>query len=155
MPLVLKFPHQTPHTSLMSPTQILRELQPKHLHGDMVQRHSLRVCKGQEGGGQGDISFTESPLNGFHTSHAAFVLSPHPVHDCVAQLQSPLHCRRGGKRLCAEWMMAAPTRVNQGCRFSSAVCQKMLTAGPFLLLYPCKSLNSNGIPFKILMVWSL
>lgn len=80
MPLVLEFAHQTPHTSPMSPAQTFREIQPKHFHGDTVQNNSLRVCKGQEGGGQGGISFIDSPLNGFHTSHTASVPSPHPVH---------------------------------------------------------------------------
>lgn len=159
VPLVPEFAHQTPHTSLMSPAQTFRELQPKYLHGDTVQNNSLRVCKGQEGGGQGGISFTDSPLNGFHTSHAAFVPSPHPINECVAQLQPPLHCRGGGERFCAKWMilckMNALTRVNQGCRFASAVCQKMLTGGTFLLPYPCKSLNSNAVTFKKLMVASL
>lgn len=44
--------------------------------------------------------------------------------------------------------MGAPTCVNQGCKLASAACQKMLTGSTFLLLYPCKSLNSNGITFK-------
>lgn len=110
VPLVPEFAHQTPHTSLMSPAQTFRELQPKYLHGDTVQNNSLRVCKGQEGGGQEGISFTDSPLNGFHTSHAAFV--PSPLQLINVWPSCNLHCTAevGGKDFvqnewfCAKWM---------------------------------------------------
>lgn len=98
MPLVPVFAHQTPHPSLMSPAQTSRELQPKHLHGDIVQNNSLRVSKGQEGGGQGGISFTDSPLNGFHSSHAAFLPSPHPVNLCGPAATST-GLQKWGKRI--------------------------------------------------------